>query len=155
MKIMRASEKQLGELAELERMYMQCHANFDSYFAFDENLTTRWISYMKEFLSREDAVVLTAVENGRIIGYSTASIISRAPIYKMKRVGLVGDNFVLPEYRRKGVFSKLLEEVLSWMKGKGVEYVEHPVAAKNKVGRTVWRRRGFEDTTVFTKRKIV
>jgi hypothetical protein len=40
------------------------------------------------------------------------------------------------------------------MKAKGVEYVEHPIAAKNNLGRTVWRKRGFEDTTIFTKRKI-
>jgi GNAT superfamily N-acetyltransferase len=154
MKITQASKRQLPELAALQKMYMQRHAKLDGYFMFEEDVSTRWINYMKEFIGQQNNLVLVAMEKNTIMGYMTASIYARPPIYKIKRAGLIGDNFVLPQYRRKGVFSKILEQILSWMKAKGVEYVEHPIAAKNNLGRTVWRKRGFEDTTIFTKRKI-
>lgn len=97
---------------------------------------------------------MIAVEKKAIIGYMKPQSIQDDPLQDKERGGLIGDNFVLPEYRRKGVFSRMLEETLSLMKANGIEYVEHPIAAKNKLGRTVWRKKGFENMTIFTKRKI-
>ena len=154
MRIIRASERHITELATLQKMYMEYHAKLDDYFTFEEDAGVRWIEYMKKFLKEKNNIVLIAVEKQAIIGYMTASIYTRRPIYKIKKVGLIGDNFVLPKYRRKGVLSRMLEETLSLMKSNGVEYVEHPIAAKNRLGRTVWRKKGFEDMTIFTKRKI-
>lgn len=154
MRIVYASEKDLMELAPLQKMYMEHHAKLDDYFMFEEGVSARWVEYMSKFIKEKKNILLVAIEDNTIVGYMTASIYSRRPIYKIKKVGLIGDNFVLVQYRRKGVFSKMLEKALSWMKSEGVEYVEHPVAAKNKLGRTVWRKKGFEDMTVFTKRKI-
>ncbi|MGD0028338.1 MAG: GNAT family N-acetyltransferase [Candidatus Bathyarchaeia archaeon] len=154
MKIIRAAEKHLTELAALQKMYMEHHAKLDDYFTFEEDASTLWIEYMKKFLKEKNNIALIALEKQTFIGYMTASIYTRRPIYKIRKVGLTGDNFVLPNYRRKGVFSKMLEKTLSWMKTKGVEYVEHPIAAKNKLGRTAWRKKGFENMTIVTKRKI-
>jgi len=154
MRIIRAAEKHLTELAHLQKMYMEHHAKIDDYFTFEDEASTRWIEYMKKFLKENNNIALIAVEKQTFIGYMTASIYTRRPIYKIKKVGLIGDNFVLPNYRRKRVFSKMLEKTLSWMKTKGVEYAEHPIAAKNKLGRTVWKKKGFENMTIITKRKI-
>jgi GNAT superfamily N-acetyltransferase len=154
MRIIRASEGYITELATLQKMYMEHHAQLDDYFTFEDDASARWIEYMKKFLKEKNNMVLIAVEKQVIIGYMTASIYTRRPIYKIRKVGLIGDNFVLPKYRRKGVFSRMLEETLSLMKANGIEYVEHPIAAKNKLGRTVWRKKGFENMTIFTKRKI-
>ncbi len=154
MRILRAVENNLQELAALQRMYMEHHSKLDDYFTAQEDASARWISYMRKLLRQKDNLVVIAIDNETIIGYMMSSIYTRRPIYKIGKVGLVGDNFVLPKYRRKGIFSKMLEETLSWMKAKGVEYVEHPIAAKNRLGRIVWRKKGFEDMVVFTKRKI-
>jgi len=154
MRIIRASEGHITELATLQKMYMEYHAKLDYYFTFEDDASARWIEYMKKFLKEKNNIVLIAVEKHAIIGYITASVYTRRPIYKIRKVGLIGDNFVLPKYRRKGVFSRMLEETLSLMKANGIEYVEHPIAAKNKLGRAVWRKKGFENMTIFTKRKI-
>ena len=154
MRIIRASEGHIPELATLQKMYMEHHAKLDDYFTFEDDASARWIKYMNKFLKEKNNIVLIAIEKKAIIGYMTASTYTRRPIYKISKVGLIGDNFVLPEYRRKGVFSRMLEETLSLMKANGIEYVEHPIAAKNKLGRTVWRKKGFENMTIFTKRKI-
>jgi GNAT superfamily N-acetyltransferase len=154
MKIIRASEKHLAELAVLQRMYMEHHARLDDYFTFEEDISAIWIDHMKKFLRQKNNIVLAAVEDEKIIGYMTASIATRPPIYKTKKIGLIGDNFVLPQHRRRGVLSKMLDETLAWMKARGIEYAEHPIAAKNRLGRTVWKKRGFEAATIFTRWKI-
>jgi hypothetical protein len=110
--IIRAAENQLAELAPLQKMYMEHHAKLDDYFTFEEYAGTRWINYMKKFLKENNNIALIALEKQTFIGYMTASIYTRRPIYKIKKVGLIGDNFVLPNYRRKNVFSKMLEKTL-------------------------------------------
>jgi GNAT superfamily N-acetyltransferase len=154
MNILHATKTHLQELAALQRMYMEYHSRLDDYFLTREDASTRWIAYMKKFLKQNDTLAVIAVEDEKIIGYMTSSIYERRPIYKIGRVGLIGDNFVLPECRGRGVFSKMLDETLSWMKTKGIKYVEHPIAANNKLGRTVWKKKGFENMTVFTKKRI-
>ena len=79
-------------------MYMEHHAKLDDYFTFEDEASARWIDYMKKFLKEKNSIVLIAVEKQAIIGYMTASIYTRRPIYKIRKVSLIGDNFVLPEY---------------------------------------------------------
>jgi len=40
------------------------------------------------------------------------------------------------------------------MRKKKVAYVEHPVAAKNKLGRKVWKKKAFEEFLVFMNKKL-
>jgi len=154
MNVVKASKENLKELAGLQKKYMQYHAELDEYFVLKENISRLWIKYMKNLIEDEDNIVFMAVEDGKIIGYMTGNVVGRAPIYKIERVGRIGDAFVLPEFRRKGAFTMLLERMLSWMRAKGVNYVEHPISTKNKIGRIVWKKRGFEDFIVFTKRRL-
>ena len=154
MRVILVSERNLKKLAELQRMYMEHHAKLDDYFMPEEDASAKWVDFMREFLKEKHNIAVAAVENDTFVGYMTASVYSRRPIYKIRKVGLIGDNYVLPQHRRKGVFSKMLEEVLSWMVTQNIQYVEHPIAAMNRLGRTVWKKKGFEEMTIFTKRKI-
>jgi len=154
MDIVKAAKEHLKELMSLQRKYMEHHVKVDEYFAFKENMGQLWMEHMEEFIESEDKIVFIAVENSQIVGYMTGSIVKRAPIYRVEKVGRIGDAFVLPEFRRKGIFTRLLDETLRWMKGRGVKIVEHPVAVKNKLGRIAWKKRGFEDFIVFTKRRL-
>jgi hypothetical protein len=97
MEISRASKSDIGKLALLQRRYMELHANIDDYFTFEEDMTERWIKYMEDFIEGDDNLALVASEGEKIIDYMTGSIKERTPIYKEKRVGIIGDVFVVPE----------------------------------------------------------
>lgn len=154
MHIVKASKEHLKQLAVLQKKYMEYHAEIDKYFAIKKNISQMWIKHAENLLEGEDHIILMTVEDDKIVGYMTGSIWKRPPIYKIDRVGRIGDAFVLPEFRRKGIFTRLLEEMFTWMRGEGVKFVEHPVAVKNELGRIVWEKRGFEDSEVFTRRKL-
>jgi GNAT superfamily N-acetyltransferase len=154
MKIVRASKENLVELAELEKSYMEYHRQIDDYFASNEDFSRLWRQYAEKVIEDSEQVAYCAVVEAKIVGYMMAKIELRPPIYKTARVGLIGDAYVLPGYRRGGVFGLLLEETLDWMKKKGVSYVEHPVASKNRIGLKAWKSKGFEEFMVFTRKKI-
>jgi GNAT superfamily N-acetyltransferase len=154
LEIFKASEEDLNELTGLFRRYMEYHRQIDEYFSCKRNASELWTKYMKGVLQDENQIVCCAVTDGKIVGYITGKIRNRAPVYRIEKVGLIGDAYVLPEHRRKKVFTQLLDEILHWMRKKEVEYVEHPVASKNKLGSEVWRKSGFEDSLVFMRKKI-
>ena len=154
MKIVKASEEQLIELAGLQRRYMEYHEQIDEYFAFKDGISELWIEYMKEVIKDENQIAFCALVENRIVGYITARTTERPPIYRIGRVGLIGDAFVLPEFRKQGIFSQLLEKAIEWMKKKGIDHVEHPVASKNEQGLKVWRNKGFKSYIVFLRKQI-
>ena len=154
MKIIKVSKRELTELTDLFERYMEYHGELDGYFAFRENISELWIKYMESVLQDENQVVYSALVNNRIVGYMTAYIKNRPPVYEIEKVGLIGDAYVLPNYRRQGIFTKLLEKIIEWMKEKEVDYVEHPVASKNELGLITWRKKGFEDFMIFMRKKI-
>ncbi len=154
MKVIRALEENLIELANLQKRYMEYHQEIDAYFAFNESISELWIEYMKKVIRDKDQVVYCAFVEDRIVGYMTAATAERPPIYRIGKTGLIGDAFVLADFRKQGVFSRLLEKTLDWLRRKGVAYVEHPVASGNQLGLKVWRSKGFDDYMIFMRKKI-
>jgi GNAT superfamily N-acetyltransferase len=154
MKIVRVSRQDLAELAELQKSYMEYHRKIDGYFASKEDVSELWMQYAEKVIGDREQVAYCAVVEGKIVGYMMAKIEVRPQIYRIARVGLIGDAYVLPGYRRRGVFGLLLDKTLDWMKKKGVSYVEHPVASKNRAGLKAWKSKGFEEFMIFTRKKI-
>jgi GNAT superfamily N-acetyltransferase len=154
MKIVKVSRQDLAELAKLQKSYMEYHQEIDGYFAYNEDVSDLWKQYAEKVIGDSEQIAYCAVVEGKIVGYMMAKIELRSPIYRIVRVGLIGDAYVLPEYRRQGAFTLLLEKTLDWMKKKGVSYVEHPVASRNRIGLKVWKSKGFEEFIVFTRKKI-
>lgn len=154
MKVLKATKVHLHELAQLERQYMEHHVALDDYFAFKENMTETWLEYAHRIIDSALDEMLVAVEDDQIVGYMTGHIRKKVPIYQIEEVGQIGDNFVLPQYRRRGIFTQLLKAMLEWMRSQGIKHVEHPIAVKNAVGRIAWKKRGFEDLYVMTKKRI-
>jgi GNAT superfamily N-acetyltransferase len=152
--VLKATKAHLHELALLERQYMEHHVALDDYFAFKENITETWLEYAHRLIDSALDLLLVAVEDDQIVGYMTGHIRRKVPIYQVEEAGQIGDNFVLPQYRRRGIFTQLLKVMLEWMQYQGIKYVEHPIAVKNAVGRIAWKKRGFEDFYVMTKKRI-
>ncbi len=153
-RIVEATGEHLSELSGLERAYMEHHKDLDEYFACKTDIAELWTKYMEEILEDDDHVAYCAIIGDRIVGYVTAQMAKRPPIYETEKVGMIGDAYVLPEYRGQGLFTLLYEEAIEWIKKKGATDVEHPVAVKNEVALKVWRKKGFEDIMVFMRKKL-
>lgn len=150
----KASSENLEELANLQRDYMDYHKEVDQYFACKPEATSLWIDYMKEILGDDNHIVYCAFKDDRIVGYMTAQVAKRTPLYQMEEVGMIGDAFVLPEFRGQGVFTLLFEKTIEWLRGRGMTFVEHPVASQNALGLKAWKSKDFEDFMIFMRKKL-
>lgn len=153
-RISRVSIGNLEELANLQRDYMDYHNELDQYFACKPEATSLWIDYMKEVLGDDNHIIYCAFKDHRIVGYMTAKISRRTPLYQIGKIGMIGDAFVLPESRGQGVFTLLFEKSIEWLRGRGMTFVEHPVASRNVLGLKAWKSRGFEDFMIFMRKKL-
>ncbi len=117
----RCKEKDLDRVLQIEKI---CFKHPYDYFTF------------LYFLMRETDSFYVAEENGQIIGYVISSV--------RNGKGNIVSIAVLPEFRRKGIGSKLMEESLNFLLKK-VDYVELQVRVSNEEAIGFYRKLGFEE----------
>jgi ribosomal protein S18 acetylase RimI-like enzyme len=86
----------------------------------------------------EGKLVLLAEDDGEPVGYAFGDLDPQGYVH----VNIV---YVVPEHRRRGVTTALLDEFASRAREEGIEHMTLDVATRNEVGREVWRRMGFTE----------
>lgn len=153
-KVVRASVNDSEALVNLEKEYMEFHNGLDDYFSYKDNISEIWLPYLKSCLEDDDFIVLVAKDGSRVIGYGMAKIATKSPIYNIEKVATVLDLFVSSDYDRKAVSKMLLDECIKWAKKKGINHIEHPIAAEDNVREELSKDLGFEDHIITLKKRI-
>ncbi len=96
-------------------------------------------------ITKDDAEVFVAVCEGKVTGYSIATVHVYPPIFKEKMAGFISDVAVKSEYRRQGIGEKLLSRMLEWFSSKGITRIELRVALKNEIAYKFWKKHGFKE----------
>ncbi|MGQ9470002.1 MAG: ribosomal protein S18-alanine N-acetyltransferase [Nitrososphaerales archaeon] len=117
----RCKEKDLNQVLKIERICFKHPYDYSTFLYF---------------LMREPDGFYVAEENGRIIGYVISSVISGK--------GIIISIAVIPEFRRKGIGSKLMEESLNFL-SKKVDYVELQVRISNIEAISFYKKLGFKE----------
>lgn len=93
----------------------------------DHDRRARLGAHLRASLRHPRMVVLSAVEDGRLLGYATAHVDVHPTMDGA--LGVVDELFVHPAARRRGVGAGLLDDVLARLRAKGVHGVRvevHP-----------------------------
>jgi GNAT superfamily N-acetyltransferase len=99
---------------------------------------------LEESLSRPGALTLIAEDEGRTVGFVSASIMANTPDRLPDRHVSIGYIFVDPGSRRGGVARNLIEAVRRWAgEQDGVHHLEMPVVAADTEAAAFWRAVGF------------
>jgi len=93
-------------------------------------------------------VYFVAEVDSNLIGYLSISIKDNFNIHKLEKFGRLHYAFVKKEFRRQGIFTKLLKEAKKWFKERGIKYWTLSVSVKNDKIHDVYRRLGFIDKEV-------
>ncbi|MEM0351007.1 MAG: GNAT family N-acetyltransferase, partial [Archaeoglobaceae archaeon] len=64
-------------------------------------------------------------------------------IFELKRVGEVHEIFILPEFRRRSVGSRLLSHAIDYALRNGRDVMELWVGEKNEIAKLFYARNGF------------
>ena len=135
----------LQSIKELWKEMMDFHRVRDEYFARSEEGHERFGEYVRSNIESPEWLVMVAVDEGIIIGFSMGRIAAYPPVFQHSHYGFVADIVVNENYRGRGIGRQLFEQMLPWFKEQGVTRIEIEVASTNEVSQAFWTRMGFRE----------
>lgn len=133
-----AVSRLLGEVdAQHVRLRPDVFQPFDDADAMRERVTG--------FVDNDDAEVLVAEMDGRIVGVASAQIHDNpgAPMFRPGRRAIMSDLVVEPEFRRSGIAKELLARVAEWSRSRGFKSLGINVWSANEEGLAFFIASGF------------
>ena len=143
--ISRAGKEHTSQIMEVWREFIQCNIASEPLWNSGLNVEGDFEKTLKKKLKSDDALVLVALEQGRVVGFALAIIGNRQSIFRVPKVGTISDLGIKKEFRRQGIGKKMLVEIKAWFVKNDVSLIEVAVLAKNEVAASFWTKQEFQD----------
>jgi len=140
--IRRATTRDVQEILPVWGELAGFHADLDPAFTPSPQWPREYGAYLRTLMGRDDAIAVVAKDGARIIGYAIGRITALPPFFEHRYRGYIHDVYVRDGYRRRGIGRQMVQQILDWLRHRGVHLVELTVAANNDAVR-FWERLGF------------
>lgn len=140
-----ARSEDVGAIIELWKEFIDFHGVRDTAFKRSPEGHELFDAYLRKNIASERWLVLVAVENGRLIGYCTATVAEYPPVLERGRYGFIQDIAVTECCRGQGVGTRFVTRAELWFHRQGVTRIELHVASTNEVSQAFWNRLGFKE----------
>ena len=115
---------------------------------------SRWRKYVLSVHMEDENQILIAEDDNTIAGFIKIKTLETKPLESEIKCSLISLMYVLPEYRRKGVASMLMDRVFEYVKSKGATHIRLNVTAENIPAISLYRSMGFEDYSVIMRKPL-
>ena len=151
LKIRKATVKDLDIVAELFLKQLRELKKFEPSLKVGTKKEAKkavrgWGKHTKYF------VILVAEADREIVGFVNGMTYRHS--IRNKREGFVNNTYVLPEYRRKGIATKLLTSIIKKFKMRNLTMCTLDAYVKNKKAISLWKKMGFKEDFIEFKKKI-
>jgi ribosomal protein S18 acetylase RimI-like enzyme len=116
-------------------------------------------AYLEKTLAeveQQGGLFLLAEEGGQVVGFGVGVLEPTSEIQVMessvRRPGRLTELYVDPARRSQGIGARLLREMETWFRAQGCDSVRIEVFAPNQRARAFYRREGYEDWLVDTRK---
>ena len=142
MEIKKAEIKDLNIVVKLK---IEMFTEVGSIALLQDNAEEQIYEKYKELYQEEKGFHYLVYENDSVIACGGAVIKEDVPFcfFKTPMYGYIIDVYCIPEKRRNGYSSKILEELLQWLKSKGVHTIKLKPSA---TGKHLYEKFGFCDS---------
>ena len=142
MEIKRAEIKDLNIVV---KMKMDMFKEIGSIALLQDNAEEQIYAKYKELYQEEKGCHYLVYENDGVVACGGAVIKEDVPFcfFKTPMYGYIVDVYCIPEKRKNGYSSKIIEELLKWLKIKGVHTIKLKPSA---VGKHLYEKFGFCDS---------
>ena len=140
MKIRKAEEKDIEVLADLTVRLKKLNEEFDPMLKVVDDALDLARDYMKKCVS--DSLVLVGEDGGKIVAFIKADMRNRV-FYTPNKEGVITEFYVMPEYRRKGVGEKIIEECANQLHKMGAQLVTAKFPTQNRFAADFYEKLGF------------
>jgi len=123
---------------------------------YDETLRAGEIHYydLAALLNAQEARVLVAELDGRIIGSGWAQLRDSVAYVDHLRHAVLGFMYVVPDARGRGVNARIVDALAEWSRTQGVTELVLEVYAGNEPALRAYRRAGFRARLVEMRRAL-
>ena len=123
-------------------------------FALKTDALEIYKKYLRKIMQSQDSAVFVALVDGKMAGHILVHDKARPPVYEIDRVLHVRDLYVAPQFRKKGIGTKLLAASQKWGEERGLELLRLMVNLDNKPAIKTYESFGFEITAHRMKKRI-
>ena len=113
---------------------------------FASNLKDDPITYydLKDLIVRNDAQVLVALLEEKIIGSGYALIKNSVPYFEPEQYAYLGFMYVTPPHRGKGINGRITEKLMEWAGSSNLSEIQLDVYAANESALKAYQKMGFK-----------
>ncbi len=145
-------EGDLETLAQLILRFYRFNEEFDPAWAVVGDAEEKAREVARRYIEGE-GLTLVALVDDKVVGYLHAEI-RENPMLATGRLGVITELYVHPQYRRRGLASRLVEEAARRLAERGVEHVAAEFPSKNYVAEAFYSKRGFRPYTSIYLREV-
>ena len=140
-----ARRSDLDRLVELRHWYLAETARLEPRFKLLPDAREHVHAAVASWLGNEDREILVGEGEGEppLVGYATGLLSVWPPIFRAQRVGEIGECFVVPAARGKGIGRALLDGIVEALARRGAEILRAPVPSKNDGSIALFHAVGF------------
>jgi ribosomal protein S18 acetylase RimI-like enzyme len=148
--IRRATVTDLETVGRMGAQLLRVHYDFDRdrFMRPGSDAEEGYAWFLGSQLEAEDALILVAEREGKVVGYLYAGIEPRNWKELRERAGFVHDVLVDEPHRAHGIAEALMDEAFAWMRAQRAPRVLLWTAAPNERARRVFERLGFRSTMI-------
>lgn len=142
---MKIKKAEIEDLPNVVKLKIEMFTEVGSIALLQDNAEEQIYEKYKELYLEEKACHYLVYENDSVVACGGAVIKEDVPFcfFKTPMYGYIIDVYCIPEKRRNGYSTKIMEELLKWLKSKGVHTVKlKPSAA----GKNLYEKFGFRDS---------
>jgi len=143
-KIRKAKQSDLIDIAKLWKEFIDYHRNFDSFFTRSRNSIYYFKKFASNHITSKKSLVLIAIFKNKTVGYSISYLAKYPPVFASTEHGFISDLMVSKDFRRSGLGNKLFKENAKWFRVRRIERIELSVSVKNPAASKFWKKMGFE-----------
>jgi len=145
-----ATKADLPALGVLGASLLRAHYAFDPlrFMMPRDDPESGYAWFLGTQLKEEDVLVLVAERAGGVIGYVYAALEPQSWKELRDAAGFIHDVVVVPEARRHGVASALIDAACAWFRTVGAPRVVLGTAEKNEGAQRLFSRLGFRRTMI-------
>lgn len=154
--IRRATLPDMRAVGRLGALLVRLHHDFDAqrFIAATPRTEHGYASYLGTQLDNPDIVVLVAVRDDSVLGYTYAGVEGFDYMSLRGPAGVVYDIVVDPEVRGQGIGTLLLDATIAALKERGAPRVVLSTAEQNEPAQRLFARAGFRRTMIEMTREM-
>ena len=151
-----ANAADAGAMGRLGAELVRTHHVFDAarFIAATPQTERGYGSYLGSQLENPDIVILVAVDDGDVLGYTFAGVEGYDYMSLRGPAGVLHDIVVDPAHRGRGVGRALLDATLAELQRRGAPRVVLSTAERNEAAQRLFARAGFRRTMIEMTREL-